>query len=216
MLFKHGLSVDTSQLKLKGTSIHGLSFAVVITIFSLVGFESATTLGGEARNPLKTIPRAVIWSLLLTGAFMVFMSYVEVFAPAIPRMTLASITAPLNTIASVYKVQFFRVPISLGAMVSFFSLSLSCLNAGARIIFPMSRPSDPAPRRRGKAHPTHRTPHVAITAFIVIMFAVPTILQHLDQSPHDVRQRRNAGRLRVPDGLLPHHHRRAGLPQKAG
>ncbi len=181
VLFKHGLSVQTSQLKLSGTSIHGLNFAVVITIFSLVGFESATTLGGEAKNPLKTIPRAVIWSLLLTGAFMVFMSYVEVFATRHSSTSLASLTAPLNTIAAIYKVQFFKVPISLGAMVSFFSLSLSCLNAGARIIFPMSR-HDVLPAPGGKAHPTHRTPHMAISAFIMIMFAVPTIL-HIWSTP---------------------------------
>ncbi len=48
-----------------------MGLAVVICIFSLVGFESATTLGGEARNPTRNVPRAVIWSLIITGAFMV-------------------------------------------------------------------------------------------------------------------------------------------------
>jgi len=181
VLFKHGVSIDSHQLALKGTSIHGLSFAVVITIFSLVGFESATTLGGEARNPLKTIPRAVVWSLLLTGAFMVFMSYVEVFAASHSSVSLASMTAPLNSISEIYKVGFFKVPISLGAMVSFFSLSLSCLNAGARIIYPMSRHMV-LPSHGGKAHPTHRTPHVAITAFIMIMFSIAAVL-HIWSSP---------------------------------
>jgi amino acid transporter len=181
VLFKHGLSIDTHQLTLKGTSIHGLSFAVVITIFSLVGFESATTLGSEAKDPLKTIPRAVIWSLLLTGAFMVFMSYVEVFATRGSASVLSSLSVPLNTIAGIYKVQFFRIPISLGAMVSFFSLSLSCLNAGARIIFPMSRHRI-LPALGGQAHATHRTPHVAITGFIMIMFGVAAVL-HIWSSP---------------------------------
>ena len=46
-------------------------------IFSLVGFESATALGGEAKNA-KNVPKAVIASLLLTGAFMTVMAYVEV------------------------------------------------------------------------------------------------------------------------------------------
>jgi amino acid transporter len=176
VLFKHGLSIDTNQLSLKGTSIHGLDFAIVITIFSLVGFESATTLGGEAKQPLKTIPRAVVWSLILTGAFMVFMSYVEVLATRHSATSLGSLTAPLNAIAAIYKVSFFKTPISLGAMVSFFSLSLSCLNAGARIIFPMSQHLVlPAPG--GNVHPTHRTPHVAVTAFIVLMFSIAAILQ---------------------------------------
>jgi amino acid transporter len=176
VLFRHGLTVDSHQLGLRGVSIHGLSFAVVITIFSLVGFESATTLGGEVRDPLKTIPKAVVWSLLLTGAFMVFMAYVEVFATRHSATSLANITAPLNTIATIYKVSAFKVPISLGAMVSFFSLSLSCLNAGSRIIFPMGRHGI-FPARVGDAHPVHQTPYVAISGFIVVMFAVPSVLQ---------------------------------------
>lgn len=176
VLFKHGLTIDTQQIKLHGTSVHGLSFAIVITIFSLVGFESATTLGGEAKNPLKNIPRAVIWSLLLTGAFMVFMGYVEVFATRHSGTSLANLGVPLSTISEIYKVSFFKIPIALGAMVSFFSLSLSCLNAGARIIFPMAR-HGVFPAAAGKAHPEHQTPYVALTAFIVVMFAVPSVLQ---------------------------------------
>jgi amino acid transporter len=37
---------------------------VVVAIFSLVGFESSTAFGEEAVNPLKTIPKSIIWSLV--------------------------------------------------------------------------------------------------------------------------------------------------------
>ena len=37
-----------------------------VSIFSLVGFECATALGDEAKDPLKTIPRAVVMSLLIS------------------------------------------------------------------------------------------------------------------------------------------------------
>jgi hypothetical protein len=62
VLFKHGIAVDSDQVNLTGVTFSGMSFAVVACIFSLVGFESATALGGEARNALQTIPKAVIWS----------------------------------------------------------------------------------------------------------------------------------------------------------
>jgi amino acid transporter len=176
VLFSHGLPVDHSQLTLKGAGIHGMSLAVVACIFSLVGFESATTLGGEARNPLRSVPRAVIWSLILTGLFMVVMSYVEVFGTRHYGTSLASIAAPLNVLADVYHVSAFKIPISLGAMISFFSLSLSCLNAGARIIYPMGQ-NLVFPRHLGRAHASNGTPHVAITVYIVIMFAIPTIME---------------------------------------
>jgi amino acid transporter len=176
VLFSHGLPIDHAQLTLTGVGIHGMSLAVVACIFSLVGFESATTLGGEARNPLRSVPRAVIWSLLLTGLFMVIMSYVEVFGTRHYATPLGSIAAPLNVLAGLYHVSAFKIPVSLGAMISFFSLTLSCLNAGSRIIYPMGQHLV-FPRHLGRAHVTNGTPHVAITVYIAIMFLVPTVLE---------------------------------------
>jgi amino acid transporter len=176
VLFRHGFSVDTDQVTLKGVGFHGLSLAVVACIFSLVGFESATALGGEAKNPLRNVPRAVIWSLILTGLFMVIMGYVEVYGTRHYGTPLGSIAAPLNVISKIYGVSYFKIPLSLGAMISFFSLSLSCLNAGSRIIYPMGQHLI-FPKRLGSAHATNGTPHVAITVYVAIMFLVPTVLE---------------------------------------
>jgi amino acid transporter len=176
ILFKHGFPTDTEQLKVHGMTLHDLSLAVVITVFSLVGFESATTLGGEARKPLINIPRAVIASLLITGTFMVFMSYVEVFGAAHTHVNLGNLSAPLTFLSKAYGVSFFKVPVAIGAMISFFSLTLSCLNAGSRIIFPMAHHTV-FPRAMGRAHPRNLTPHVAITSYILLILAVPCVLE---------------------------------------
>lgn len=175
VLFGHGFVVDASQVSLKGITLPGMSLAVVACIFSLVGFESATALGGEAKNPLKNIPRAVIWSLILTGLFFVLMSYVEVAGVRGYKTTLDQIAAPLNLLADLFNVSYFKIPLSIGAIISFFSLSLSCLNAGARIIFPMARHSF-FHTSMGKAHTTNQTPHVAVTAYIAIMVVISTVL----------------------------------------
>ncbi len=176
ILFKHGFPVDTAQLKVHGMTLHDLSLAVVITVFSLVGFESATTLGGEARKPLRNIPRAVICSLLITGAFMVFMSYVEVFGATHAHVSLSTLAAPLTFLSKAYGVGYFKVPVAIGAMISFFGLSLTCLNAGSRIIFSMAHHSV-FPSELGRVHPKNRTPHVAITTFIFLILAVPCVLE---------------------------------------
>jgi amino acid transporter len=175
VLFKHGFALDTAQLSLKGVDLHGMGLAVVACIFSLVGFESATALGGEAKNPKRNIPKAVVASLICTGLFMVFMSYVEVAGTRHFGTPLSGIGAPLNVLASLYGVSFFKIPVSIGAMVSFFSLSLSCLNAGSRIIYPMARHGIFS-GHLGRAHATNRTPHVAITAYIATVFLIPTFL----------------------------------------
>ncbi|MGO9487439.1 MAG: APC family permease [Solirubrobacteraceae bacterium] len=182
VLFKQGVSVDTAQVKLHGVTLKGMDFAIVICIFSLVGFESATTLGSEAKNPLRNVPRAVIWSLLITGAFMVFMSYVEVFATHHMGVSLGSLTTPLTNIASAYNVPFFHVPVALGAMVSFFSLSLSCLNAGARIIFPLSGHGF-LPERAHAVHHRNMTPHIALASYGALILGVAMILHATGTSP---------------------------------
>jgi amino acid transporter len=78
LLFRHGWRLDQDELHLRGMTGTGLRLGLVLALFSYVGFESATTLGAEARNPLKSIPRAVIQSSLLAGAFFTICAYTEV------------------------------------------------------------------------------------------------------------------------------------------
>src|ERR1700683_3569309 len=97
-LHKTGI-VDTSQIHPVGHGLKDIGLGVVVAIFSLVGFECATAFGEEAKNPLKTIPRAVIASLLLTGALFVFIHYVATHALANNVPTLDKLDAPLSTLS---------------------------------------------------------------------------------------------------------------------
>jgi amino acid transporter len=168
ILFKHGSPIDSSQIKLSGFSLKGLDFAVVVCIFSLVGFEAASTMGGEARNPLVNVPKAVIWSLLLTGLFMVVMCYVEALGAKHSHLGLASLGAPLQTLAGAYHVSFFKVPVSLGGMVSFFALTLSCVNSGSRIMMPLAKHGF-VPNKLHGTHATNLTPHSCIALYYGVL-----------------------------------------------
>jgi amino acid transporter len=175
ILFKHGFVVDTKQIELKGANLKDIDFAVVVCIFSLVGFEAASTMGGEAKNPLRNVPRAVIWSLLLTGAFMVIMCYVEVFGAEQQNLSLGSLSAPLQTLSGAYGVSFFKVPVSLGGMVSFFALTLSCVNSGTRLLLPLGKHGFVS----SKLHTTHErnlTPHTAIGLYYIALLAFAFLL----------------------------------------
>jgi len=97
-LAKTGVA-DPAQLHPVGHGLKDIGLGVVVAIFSLVGFECATAFGEEARNPLRTIPRAVIVSLLLTGAFFIFITYVETHALANNNPTLDMLDAPLTTLS---------------------------------------------------------------------------------------------------------------------
>jgi amino acid transporter len=145
----------------------------VVAIFSLVGFECATAFGEEAKRPLVIIPRAVIASLLITGTFFVFITYVETHALANNSPTLDQLTAPLTTLSQNLQISWMGIVIEFGAMTSFFALAMSCLNAGSRILFSMARYGI-FPISMGSSHKHNLTPHVSLTIFALIQFLIPS------------------------------------------
>ena len=175
VLFGHKSPLDMNQIGLQGASFSGIALGVVTAIFSLVGFECATAFGEEAIEPLRTIPRAVIVSLLLTGAFFILVSYTEVLGFIGYKTTLDKIDAPLNLLSDIMKVGWLKAPISIGAMVSFYSLALSCMNSGARILYPMGK-LGVFHSSVGSSHETNETPHVAVTLMAVLILVASVLL----------------------------------------
>jgi amino acid transporter len=175
VLAKNGLAIDHAQLTLQGVSISSLGIGLVLAFFSFVGFESATSLGDEAKDPLRTIPRAITISALLVGVFFVLLSYTEVLGFINSATPLNSAAAPLTDLANLYGVSFFGPLISLGVMISFWACFLACTNAGARILFLMGKHGI-FHSAVGNAHEKNKTPAVAITITAVLAAVVPFIL----------------------------------------
>jgi amino acid transporter len=167
----HHPAPDPAQFSFEGVSLSNVGMGVVVAIFSLVGFESSTAFGEESINPLKTIPRSIIWSLVLTGAFFIFVSYAEVLGTHGAKDSLDKIDAPLNVLSEMYGVPFLSPLLSAGAMFSFFALASSCMNAGARVMFAMGRHQF-FHISTSTAHEKHGTPHVALAVMAVVMFVV--------------------------------------------
>ena len=174
VLAQHHMAIDMPQFQVSTLPWSSVGLGVVVAIFSLVGFECATAFGDEAKNPLKSIPRAVNMSLVISGGFFVFVTYVMVMGTRGYSITLDKLDAPLNTLAQLAQVPVLQVPLSLGAMVSFFALCLSCINAGSRVIFVMGR-HGLFHAATASAHDKNQTPHVAISVMVLIAFIVPVI-----------------------------------------
>jgi amino acid transporter len=175
VLAHKGTVIDTAQFSLQGMNFSGFKAALILTIFCFVGYESATTLGEEARNPLKTIPRAVIWSAVISGLFFVVTSYIAVLGFRGMNISLAETKAPFNDLAHDAGVGFFAVILSVGAVISAFACALACINAGARILFSMGR-HGVLHERIGSAHAQNATPHAAAAVSSILVFLVPVIM----------------------------------------
>jgi amino acid transporter len=134
--FRH--HIDWQQLQLRDMTGSGLRLGLVLAMFSFVGFESATTLGSEARDPLKTIPRAVIQSALLSGAIFTVCAYAEVLGFRAAGQDLGASSAPMRVLAEVGGVGFLGLLIDIGALVSLFACTLACVTAAARVLLLMS------------------------------------------------------------------------------
>lgn len=185
VLLKHGWHLDTQQLHLRGMTGSGLRLGLVLALFSFVGFESATTLGSEAREPLKTIPRAVIQSAVLAGAFFIACAYAEVLAFRTARQDLGSSSAPMHVLATVVGLPIFGMLIDIGAMVSMFAGTLACITAAARVLLLMSH-NGLAHSTFRKTHVQHETPNLAILITGVAAVLPATVLAARGASGLDV------------------------------
>jgi len=153
-------------------------------VFSFIGFESATTLGGEAKNPLHNIPRAVIFSTVACGLFFVLMSYTQVLGFSGLPTPFNKSAAPTSDLATAAGVGFFGLIILIGAMVSLFACTLACINAGARILFSMGQHGI-FHHRLGHTHGTNQTPYVAVTISCLIVFLIPMVTTMFGVKPLD-------------------------------
>jgi len=161
VLVRHGWHLDTEQLHLRGMSGSGLRLGLVLSLFSYVGFESATTLGTEAHNPLKSIPRAVIQSSLLAGAFFTVCAYAELQGFHSVGQDLGASQAPMYVVARVGGAPLLGLLIDIGALISLFAGTLACITAAARVLLRMAH-DGLAHRLLRATHARNRTPSYAV------------------------------------------------------
>jgi amino acid transporter len=174
---------DPSQLDLTKIKFSSLQAGLVLAIFSFVGYESSSTLGDEAKNPLVNIPRAIILTCVIAGVFFMFTSYIGVLGfedvasteKNLTGVTLDASSAPYGDLATHFGLPFLGVLISISAVISLWACTLASINSGARTIFSLGRHGIIHPHL-GKAHDVNETPHNAVTLGSIIIFAIPAIM----------------------------------------
>jgi amino acid transporter len=170
-----GVHLDTDQFQMKGISATSLGPALVLALFSFVGFESATTLGGEVRNPLRTIPRAVIQCALIVGVFFALCAYSEVLGFRSDPGNLASSTSPLHQLAIRTGLAPLGTLIDAGAMISMIACVLACTTAASRVLLRMA--SDGLiPLRFGMICGRHGTPSISVVASAGLMLVGASLM----------------------------------------
>ena len=114
-------------------------------VFAYLGFEQADQLAGEAKNPQRNIPRAVIGSVVI--GIVLYMALQVVFIGAIPTSLLhgtwhsvaASFTGPWAQIASLASIGWLAVILYADAIISPGGTGLIYTTATSRVSFGLSR-----------------------------------------------------------------------------
>ncbi|MGH9889333.1 MAG: APC family permease, partial [bacterium] len=112
----------------------GLATGFVFAALSFVGFEAATTLGEEVDRPRRTVPRAILYSVIGVGALYVFCIWAEVLGLG-ERATnaLTGASTPWNDLAARY-APWMKWPVIIASFSSMFAVMVNSANGIVRIL----------------------------------------------------------------------------------
>ncbi len=156
-----------------------------VAILILVGFESVTAMGGEAKNARRDVPIAVLVSLLVQGMFCYMFEYFAAnyfLNSGYTMQSAAGSAAPIGDMMIVVGNALFgpgrgRIFMLCEAFTVFLALigtTLSCMNTGARVTYAMGKDQE-VPEHFGMLHSKNLTPHRAIWTLAAISAVVGCI-----------------------------------------
>ncbi|GAA4632115.1 amino acid permease [Actinoallomurus vinaceus] len=155
----------------------GLMVAMIAGLATLVGFDAAANLAEEAKDPFRTVPRAIVGSVAAAGLLgLVFLISLTVAIDDVPRISRSG-----SPVAAIMRDQLgpaMERTLLVAITFAFFGAGMVIMAACSRIVFAMARDARfPAHRLMRRVDPRTHTPVPAtILIFVVgvaLMVALP-------------------------------------------
>ena len=234
-LIASGFHHENFSVGINGGS-HTNDFAAILTavatagiVFSFNGFQSPVNLAGEARNPGRSIPFAIIGAIVL--ATVVYVLLQVAYLGSVPQAMLAKagwhgidFSSPFAELAIIVNLNWLAILLYADAFVSPSGTGMTYTASTARMIYGMER-NGTLPKIFGSVHPKWGVPRPALWRFLVVAFlflfffrgwvalaavcSVATIISYLTGPVSVMTLRRTAPELDRPFKLV-------GLPVIAG
>ena len=181
----HG-TVPTENLLSQGTAAEspdyfaiggGLMDAMVLGLATLVGFEAAANMAEEAKDPYRSVPRAIIGSVAAASVLgLVFLVALTLAIKDIPRVTASD--SPVATIIKDQLGANMERILLVGIACAFFGAGLAVMTSASRLVFAMSRDGRfPGHRVMRRVNARTQTPVPAtlltLAVGVVMMVALP-------------------------------------------
>jgi amino acid transporter len=177
-----GLSTDFADPAIIFSGAPGVAF--LFAVLGFIGFEATVVFRDEARDPVRTVPRATYVAITFIGAFYALTSWAMVSAIGDADVVAVSAAAPdavLPDLTVQYLGQAGESLVRVLFATSIFACVLTFHNVVARYLFSLAN-RGLMPARLARVHPQFDSPHVAgvIVGVVAFAFIAAAALINLD------------------------------------
>ncbi|MEG5061199.1 APC family permease [Microcoleus sp. A2-C5] len=154
------------------SSISSILHATALMFVAYTGYGRIATMSEEVREPRKTIPKAIIFTLVLTMLLYVAVAIVVAGAGGADKLSLqtGAAAAPLEVIARSFPIPGVSQLLAVGAITAMLGVLLNLILGLSRVWLAMGRRLD-VPRVLARLNPAGTTPYVAVI-FVEITIAL--------------------------------------------
>jgi APA family basic amino acid/polyamine antiporter len=158
----------------------GVLTAATIVFFAYIGFDAVSTQAGEAINPKKDVPFAIIASLVICTILYILVSLV--LTGMVPYSTL-DLKAPVASAFSGAGISWAVYPITIAAVAGLTSVMLVMMLGQTRIFFGMAKDGLLPRGIFGALHPKFKTPYKStiLVGLVVSIVAAVTPINNISE-----------------------------------
>ena len=148
---------------------NGFISTIAFVYISYAGVTKVAAIAGEVKNPIKNLPRAMMYSLIIISTIYVAISYALV--GNIPLEFLKDDIRPIYTLSELFLGEWFAYTIAIVGVITLISMANSGVLASSRFPFAMAK-DKLLPKNLMKVNKKYLTPinTILLTCFVMGIF----------------------------------------------
>ncbi|MGC8567996.1 MAG: APC family permease [Candidatus Micrarchaeia archaeon] len=115
----------------------GILSGTAVIFFAFTGFSRITTVGDEVKDPKRTIPKAIIISIIISTLLYILVAVTAI--GLVPARALASSASPLAVAIKVMHYKFLTILIAIGGITATAGVTLTGILGVSRLFYAMGR-----------------------------------------------------------------------------
>ena len=171
--FINGLPVEPVRLAFSDTSGSSILYGAALMFVAYTGYGRIATLGEEVTNPRKTIPKAIILTMVVVVLLylLVTLTALQIMGADAFGQTIDGDAAPLMIVAQALSIPVIGPIITIAAITAMLGVLLNLILGLSRVLLGMARRKD-VPGLLARINPQTKSPVAAVLATSVIIGAL--------------------------------------------